>query len=342
MPDFFTRTLNLSSKLVAQAASKLSQNHKPHIILGLSGGPDSVFLLYILAKLAELEVIELSAAHLDHGWRASSSKDADFCKKLCTDLNTPFYNAHASTISLNKSYKGSQEALGRALRQTFFKQILQTYNADFIALAHHYDDQQETFFIRLLRGSTIDGLCSMKPIDNKFIRPLLATRKKEILDYLDSNKILYCLDETNSSPAYLRNRIRSVLIPALNSCDARFDTTFQHTLTSLQTENNFLHELAEKTFNSVFVKTSTEKHLVGSRKVLLEQHPVMQHRILLLWIISESVAFSPSQAFIQEILTFLSNPRGGRHTLNLDWAIIKKQNNFWIELFPKRQNMENL
>lgn len=339
MLDFFTTILTHSSKLIAQATNS---NHKPHIIVGLSGGPDSVFLLHVLVKLAQLEIINLSAAHLDHGWRTSSSKDADFCKQLCINLNIPFYSTHASTITLEKSYKGSQEALGRALRQAFFKAVLHDRNADFIALAHHYDDQQETFFIRLFRGSTINGLCSMKPIDNLFIRPLLSIHKKEILNYLKTNAIPYCLDETNTSPTYLRNRIRNILIPALQSCDSRFDSTFKHTLTSLQTENKFLHNLAEQAFDLVFTYSGKENKLLGSKKALLEQHSVIQHRIILLWMIQESVPFSPSLLFIEEICTFLCNPRGGQHTLNLAWAIIKKQNTFWIERFSKTQNIEIL
>lgn len=342
MPDFFTTTLELTTKLIAQAASKLSHNQTPHIIIGLSGGPDSIFLLHILTKLTQLDVIKLSAAHLDHGWRQTSSNDADFCQQLCKHLNIPFFRGHASEITLNKSYKGSQEALGRALRQAFFKQILQKQNADFISLAHHYDDQQETFFIRLFRGSTIDGLCSMKPIDGTFIRPLLAIHKKEILDYLDANKISYCLDETNTSQTYLRNRVRKVLIPALKSCDQRFDTTFQHTLASLQTENTFLHELTQQAFNVIFTYSEAEKKTIGSKKAFLELHPAIQHRIVVNWMIQESVPFSPSQTFIQEILKFLHNPRGGKHSLNQSWSIIKKQNNFWIESFSKTQNIEIL
>ncbi len=118
------------------------------VVLGLSGGPDSVFLLHLLAD----KNIKLIAAHLDHEWRADSADDVTFCKKLAQKYNVPFITAKASELKRTFKWDGSQEQLGRAMRRHFFATVAAAHATDSIALAHHAQDQQETFFIRLMRG----------------------------------------------------------------------------------------------------------------------------------------------------------------------------------------------
>ena len=142
------------------------------IILGLSGGPDSIYLLHKLASLRNTGTIkELIAAHLDHEWRQDSAKDVAFCKQACKSLNVPFVSKKLS--ELNLSFKGSPEEIGRNARRYFLEQIRTKHNADLIALGHHLQDQEETFFIRLIRGTSLSGLCAMWPKKGFYIRPLL-------------------------------------------------------------------------------------------------------------------------------------------------------------------------
>ncbi len=148
------------------------------IIIGLSGGPDSVFLLHALAQLRTTRKLFLVAAHLDHEWRTESAQDMQFCKTLAESYAIPFVAKKISQLSLSYKSNGSKEEYGRKARRFFFESLAQEYNADAIALAHHADDQQETFFIRLMRGATVSGLYGMKPKDGLYIRPLLSIKKK--------------------------------------------------------------------------------------------------------------------------------------------------------------------
>lgn len=209
------------------------------VVVGLSGGPDSVCLLHWLVQQKDLG-LTLIAAHLDHEWRPNSHKDVLFCKELCQKLGITFITQKASELPHQPKYNGSQEEVGRKLRRAFFEQVAQDYNANTIALGHHTGDQQETFFIRLMRGTTISGLGGMKEQDGKYVRPLLHVSKETIYAYLKKNNLSYLTDTTNNSEAFLRNRIRKHLIPALQHCDQRSHKQLVRIMHHLQETETFL------------------------------------------------------------------------------------------------------
>jgi tRNA(Ile)-lysidine synthase len=290
------------------------------IVLGLSGGPDSIFLLHALAPLYHTGTINLIAAHLDHGWRSNSTDDVVFCKKAAHELNVPFTTAHAREVTIHSKFNGSQEEMGRNLRRAFFKKVAQTHNASLIALAHHAQDQQETFFIRLVRGTTLTGLSSIKMKQGMYVRPLLTTNKKDILQYLHTHTISYLEDPTNQSPAFLRNRIRTSIIPAFATADKRFDNAFAATLSSLQETEEFLSQLTNSTLADLTTSTGT---LNLKKWTLL--HPFLQKKVLVLWLYNHKLPLQLTASFINEISRFLATPHGGNHTLHSTWLITKKQ-----------------
>src|SRR5579872_4562008 len=218
------------------------------IILGLSGGPDSVFLAHLLADMQKKGLCTVIAAHLDHQWRTDSANDVQFCQALAEQLGITFVSTSIDNLSLSVKFNGSKEEMGRRMRRHFFEQVKNEHEAHAIALAHHADDQQETFFIRLLRGASLTGLTGMKPHHGDYIRPLLEISKAEILDYLTAHQITYLIDPTNESDAYLRNRIRNTVIPALTATDNRFSANFMATLHRLQETEEFLDHLTELFF----------------------------------------------------------------------------------------------
>lgn len=293
------------------------------VVLGLSGGPDSVFLLHFLAQLYTKTAITLIAAHLDHEWRPSSKADALFCKKFAQKLNVPFVSTTISALKLSIKPQGSQEAVGRILRRYFLESVLKEYNADSIALAHHANDQQETFFIRLIRGTTISGLASMRPKHGCYIRPLLETYKSDIINYLDKHQIAYRTDETNISERFLRNRIRLQVIPALQACDKRFDKNFLSTINHIQQAEEFLEQETRTIFNTISSRQDAAQWL--SVTALLQLHPYIQKRVLLYWLCIEQVEFTPTDAFFNEIIRFLEKPHSGSHRLGASWAITKQK-----------------
>lgn len=300
---------------------------KPHIIIGLSGGPDSVTLLHIFSLFRDKYSITISAAHLNHGWRKESENDLLFCKNLCNSLKIPFYSAHANDLSISVKNNGSKEEIGRKLRRFFFSQIKEKIGANYIALAHHQQDQQETFFLRLIRGCSLNGLVGIRPFQQGYIRPLLSISRQEIMDYLKENNIPYVIDKSNDSDEYLRNRIRKYLLPQLKNIDARFDKKFATTLKTLQEENDSLDALAIQAHLSTFSKLDKK----GNTKLFCSLGETLQKRVIVEWLSGEAVEFTPSQAYLMEILRFLRSPRGGTHQLHRQWSIVKKKNLFWLE-----------
>ncbi|HJM68519.1 MAG TPA: tRNA lysidine(34) synthetase TilS [Candidatus Babeliales bacterium] len=293
---------------------------KSTVIIGLSGGPDSVLLLHLLAAAQSSKQLNLIAAHLDHQWRSDSDKDVTFCQELCDSLGIPLITTQASKITLSGKPSGSQEDLGRQLRRTFFEQLAKEHNANAIALAHHFNDQMETFFIRMVRGTTLTGLTGMKKRDGLYWRPLLNLSKQNILDRLDMNKLKYLIDPSNQSDKYLRNRIRNNVLPTLKDCDSRFDVNFDRMLTQLQTTESFLEEVTQQAYEKVVSLDN-----VLDIKAFKQEKPFLQKRILLQWLYVNKVQFTISERFINEIMTFLSHERGGFHKMHTSWGIEKKQ-----------------
>ncbi|MBX9830516.1 tRNA lysidine(34) synthetase TilS [Candidatus Babeliales bacterium] len=317
------RLLTDTKKLIAANAQQ-----KPTIILGLSGGPDSVFLLYMLAQLKNEGFIKLIAAHLDHGWRSNSADDATFCQKLCDAFGVQLISGHAQDNTLSTKQNGSLEELGRKLRRSFLENVMSEQQADLIALAHHRQDQQETFFLRLLRGSSLAGLRCMDSVTLPYIRPLLATDKQDIVAFLDTNNIAYLTDPTNQADDFLRNRIRKYVVPALRDCDQRFEQKCESTIQHLQAEDDFLKKLTLQAFIGIFDETG-----YGSLAGLRTCDPVIQKRLIIHWLVAKKASFKPSEGLINETLKFLLSPRGGTHQLGERWAIIKKQDNFWLNKY---------
>lgn len=287
------------------------------IVVGLSGGPDSVFLLHYLAGLRQEKNLTLIAAHLDHGWRTESVQDAAFCQELAKQYKVQFILNHLKDT--NVSFKVSEE-LGRKARRDFFEQLAKEHNAQAIALAHHADDQMETFIMRLIRGASLTGLAGIKAQDSLYVRPLLNLSKQEILNYLHDHKIPYVIDASNQSNDYLRNRIRNSVIPALKACDDRFEKNFANTHAKLVETEEFLQELCAAQLHEM----SDENKGLDIQK-LLALHPVLRNRVLINWLIMHKVPFIPSQGLLDEIVRFLEKPKSGSHCFYGKWQITKQK-----------------
>ena len=171
----------------------------------------------------------------------------------------------------------------------------------------------------------------MDPVDGRYIRPLLSIDKAEILAYLAGINQPYLNDPTNTSDAYLRNRIRNHLLPALHQCDQRFDATFDRTLTALKQEDALLQHIAKQNFNQIFTFNQQNGRFIGNRTQFCAIDPVLQRRVVMHWLITERVPFSPSASFIDEILRFLAMPTGGAHHIGTLTVLHKQQQRFWVD-----------
>ncbi|MDP3889360.1 MAG: tRNA lysidine(34) synthetase TilS [bacterium] len=298
------------------------------VIIGLSGGPDSLFLLHFLAEKHRIGTITLVAAHLDHEWRANSANDALFCQETAAKLGVLFVSAKISDLSLKAKYGGSREAYARTMRRHFLQQVKTEHHADIIALAHHTQDQQETFFIRLIRGATLTGLTAMRPKSGNYIRPLLETDKQDILHYLHEHSIPYLTDPSNNSEDFLRNRIRQKIIPALKACDERFEKNLKIGIKRLQEEELLLNKLTQEAFDKISIGNDG---ICVYLEDLFKLDKALQYRVIMHWLQYQKVPFTPTQKFLDEILRFLQQPGSKQHKLHHAWLITKKKNNAKIE-----------
>lgn len=187
-----------------------------HIVAGISGGADSVCLLLVLLSLRDKWGLRLTAVHVHHGLRGSDA-DADeaFVKKLCMENQVDFRSFRVDASAEAARRKISEEEAGRELRREIFEHVREEVLADVIALAHHKNDNVETFLFRLCRGSGLEGLCGIRPVNGRIVHPLLCVSRKEIEEFLEEKKQPYCTDKTNFENAYSRNKIRNQLIPFL-------------------------------------------------------------------------------------------------------------------------------
>lgn len=183
------------------------------ILIGLSGGADSVFLFNVLYQLKDDLDFEIKICHINHSYRDTAIRDENFSREISEEKNIQFFSKKVDMKQFSLDNSISLEDSGRILRYNCFNEILESEKLNKIAVAHHLDDQVETFFLHLFRGSGIDGLCGIQYRNKDIIRPLLDVSKSEILTYLDENNIEYVTDETNFVPDVQRNKIRLEMLP---------------------------------------------------------------------------------------------------------------------------------
>lgn len=184
------------------------------VLVGLSGGADSVCLFTVLLNLSKRIGFKLCCVHLNHMIRGDEAeRDAQYCEYICKKHDIPFAMVKEDVPKLAKSWHMSEEEAGRKARYDTFYRMAKEYGATKIAVAHHMNDRAETVLYNLFRGSGVRGLSGIKPVNGMIIRPLLCVNRQEIEHYLKDNKILYMTDSTNETEDYMRNRIRNRVLP---------------------------------------------------------------------------------------------------------------------------------
>lgn len=236
------------------------------VIVGVSGGADSICLLWVLSKLQKEIGHRVIAVHVNHGLRgAESDADEVYVKKFCEELGVICESYYTDVELLSKKWKQSTEEAGREVRRAFFEQTMQKYGGTKIALAHHQNDNAETFLINLARGTGLKGLGGIAPVNGKVIRPLLCVRREEIEKFLKKEDIAYCVDYTNKSDEYTRNRIRNHALPYLQEeVNPKLIEHMNETMEQIRQVQEFLDEQVQMYLE----KSVTE---IGRRYVILEE-----------------------------------------------------------------------
>jgi tRNA(Ile)-lysidine synthase len=217
------------------------------VLVAVSGGSDSVFLLQALNSLkSKLKLKNLVVCNLDHGIRGrESSEDSAFVKKLAEGLNLGFIHKKID-LSKKRSKELSTEEVAREERYKFFNDAAKAAKADIIATGHTLDDQAETVLMRIIKGASLKGLVGISPVRDegslKIIRPLFELEKSRIEKYLDERGVEYRIDSTNAEPIYFRNVVRKDIIPFLEKHNPRIKRALCSLAEHLREDFEFINE----------------------------------------------------------------------------------------------------
>jgi len=241
------------------------------ILVAVSGGPDSVFLLHALNALKSSLGIKLYIAHMDHGTRGVESKrDAEFVKKLAKGMGTRLI--FKKFVKRREKSKLSPEEILREARYDFFKKASKKVKAPIVATAHTLDDQVETVLMRILKGTSLKGLVGVHPVrvegPVRFVRPLIETEKREVVGYMKDKKIPFRIDCTNFEDKFLRNRVRNKVIPYLEKINPRLKRSLFNLAESLKEDFDFIEE--EKKKRKSLIKSKTLPLYIELYEVLLQ------------------------------------------------------------------------
>ncbi len=215
------------------------------VVVALSGGADSMALLYTLAALRDTDGLRLVAAHVHHGLRGvEADRDAAFVREQCEKLHIPCETLFAD-VAAERLTGESIEQAGRRIRYAFFEAVRTKHHLQYIATAHHADDNLETILLHLTRGSGLHGLCGIPPMNGYCIRPLLSVSRAEIEQFCAVQHIPFVVDSTNTDTAYSRNRIRNEVAPQLKELNPQVTEACTRMTASLREEDAFLETLTE-------------------------------------------------------------------------------------------------
>lgn len=227
------------------------------ILLGVSGGPDSIAMLSALYEIQKEKIIDFNiyVAHINHGIRENAKIDEEFVKEFCKKRDIECFVLKRNIKEIAKKNKKGIEETGREIRYKFFEEIRDKTSADKIAIAHNKKDNAETIIMNILRGTGISGLCGMELIQNNYIRPLLYETREKIEEYLKDKKIEPRIDETNFENEYTRNKIRNIVLPYIQK---EFNPNFINALDRLSAivkeENDYLEKITNQTYKDILVE----------------------------------------------------------------------------------------
>ena len=252
-----------------------------NIVVGVSGGPDSICLLFVLKELQSKYNVTLHAVHVNHMLRGKESdEDEAFTRKFCESLGIPCKVFRFPIEELAKEQKASTEEMGRQVRYETFANILEEMGGGKIAVAHHMDDRAETMLLNLFRGTGLNGLASIRPVRGNIIRPLLGVTSKEIEHYLQEQKIPYVLDSTNAQDDYTRNKIRHHVLSYVNrEINSSAVQAMNKTATQLEKMEAYFQKTARELINTYGESDGDEVRfsLEGFKK----QEPLIQSYVVM-------------------------------------------------------------
>ncbi len=240
----------LNGQRVEKITDMIAYNDK--IIVGLSGGADSVALTYFLYEISKYYNLEVMGCHINHGIRGNEADaDQEFVRIYCDKLNIKLFEMKVNLTEVAASSKMSLEEIGRNVRYKFFKECSEKYNAK-IATAHTMSDNAETVILNLIRGSGLKGLCGIPATRENIIRPFINFTREEIEKYCEENSLAFVVDSTNLLDDYSRNLVRHKIIPIICNINPNFLSTINRNCDIILEDEMYLNGIVEDAIKKIY------------------------------------------------------------------------------------------
>ncbi|NLP53037.1 tRNA lysidine(34) synthetase TilS [Bacillus sp. RO1] len=295
------------------------------VVVGVSGGADSMGLLHYLDSIKEAKDLKLVVAHVDHMFRgAESEEDMKFVKQQSEKRSLLFEAEQINVSAYQKEKKLTVQVAARECRYAFYEKVMKKHHADFLALGHHADDQVETILMRLGRGSSMTGYAGILPKrafgDGVIIRPFLTVTKSEILEYLTVHGVPFRHDPSNDKDAYRRNRLRHHILPVLKEEFPGLHKRFQAFSEQIQESEQYIGALVEKEWIAVIKSKANDRVILDIKPLLLMAKPLQRRGIQLIlnYLYNNEIPPSLSSIHIDNLLSLLESehPSGRLHFPN--------------------------
>lgn len=251
------------------------------IVIGVSGGPDSMALLNILNNLKEKLNIKLYVAHINHSIRKEADEETEYVKDFCKKIDVEFFAKKVKVEEIAKELKMGTEEAGRNIRYEFFEEVAHKVRANKIATAHNLNDNAETVLMNIMRGTSVSGLKGIDKVrDGKYIRPIIECSRAEIEDYCKEKNLNPRYDKSNNENIYTRNKIRNLLIPFLQK---EFNPNIVEGINRLSQiaieEEQFINKVVEKEYEKLQI--AVDNNIILNLKEFNKLDYVIKSKLIL-------------------------------------------------------------
>jgi len=272
--------------LIGKVLKEIKENNLINVgdkvIIGVSGGPDSICLLHILNLLKNELKFEIYVAHINHMLRKEAEEETQYVQEVCKNMNVQCFIKKVDIKKISQENKIGTEEAGRNERYYFFNEVIKKIGANKVATAHNKNDRVETVLLNILRGTGISGLKGIEHIrDNKYIRPLISIEREEIEQYCQENRLMPKIDKSNLENIYQRNKVRNKLIPYIKE---EFNPNIINTIGRLselaEEQDKFIKNITKKRYNEILIEENKDNIIIDLKKFNLTDEVIKKQIIL--------------------------------------------------------------
>lgn len=317
----------MGEKMLDKIEQYMLDNHMPvkngHVIVGVSGGADSMCLLFVMLSLRSRLNMTVTAVHIHHGLRgAHADADEAFTKAFCQAQDIECVIFRTDIRAMAHREKLTEEEAGRKYRYMCFEQVRAQKHAACIAVAHHQDDQVETVLFNLARGSGLAGLSGIAPVRDKIIRPLLCLNRREIEALLKENHIDFCTDRTNFDTNYTRNKIRHHVLPYLTEeINSETVAHISKTAVNVRAVLEYIRQQAEEALSCVSMQNQPQ---ALQCRLFLQYPEIIQKEMLRSWLDRHTGSLKDiTEKHIEALIDLAKNQSGRRIHLPYGWIAVR-------------------